>query len=298
MTTTPAPVQHSAVTSAPVPEPSSSPTPSTASRRELAARWLVAHWPVLAAVALVAVLFDLLTGGPVTRVLDPWVRNHLLALPHTGPDLAVAHVLDHTGKITVVTPVVVAVAAWASWRQRSWSSLQMAVGTLFGMLAVVAVVKFGLARGLAINGDPSLFVQGGQAFPSGHASQAAAAAGLLVALLPRALGRGMRRSTALLLVAVPCAVMTSVSLYLGFHWTSDLVAGTLCGLLAVRAGLAVERRAALRRAEHRIGIPPLGLFLGTEGPVAEPFDVRDDAEPAAIERPGPRAGAPSASVAA
>lgn len=230
--------------------------------------WVAARWPLLAGTALLGVLLDLLLRGPLTTGVDVAVNRWMAALPHTGPDLVLAHVLDHTGKITIVTPVVLVVAALASRRQRSWSSLGLAVGTLFPMLAVLAVVKFGLARGLAINGDPSLLVPGGQAFPSGHAAQAAVAAGLLIALLPRVTGRPLRRSTALLLVLVPCTVMTSVSLYLGFHWLSDLVAGTLAGLLSARAGLAVEQRWARRRRARRIGIPPLHLVTG-----AEPFDL-------------------------
>ncbi|MBC3762266.1 phosphatase PAP2 family protein [Quadrisphaera oryzae] len=227
---------------------------------------LVARWPVLAGAGLLVVVLDVLLGGPLSTVLDVRVNRWMAALPHTGPDLVLAHVLDHTGKITVVAPLLLVVAGLGSWRRRSWSSLVTAGGTLFVMLSVLAVVKFGLARGLAVNGDPSLLVPGGQSFPSGHAAQAAVTAGLLVALLPRLTGRPLRRSTALLVVAVPCSVMTSVSLYLGFHWTTDLVAGTLVGLLAARAGLAVERRCERRRAVRRLGAPPLRL-------VTAPFDV-------------------------
>jgi len=244
-------------------------------RREALAAWLGAHWPVLAAVLLLGLLGDLLLGGAVTTVADPAVRAHVLALPHAPGDVSVALVLDRTGKITTVSTALLVASLWAARRERSWSPVVMAGSTLFVMLAVLAVVKFGLARGLAVNGDPSLFLPGGQAFPSGHGAQAALGSALVAALVARARGVRLRRSTALLAVLVPSAVMTSVSLYLGFHWMSDLVAGALVGALAARAGLAVEARVARRRAERqRIGIPPLAL-------VQTPFDVREPCEAAA-----------------
>jgi len=248
--------------------------PRTASRREAVASWLASRWHLVASVALVGVLLDLLLGGALTTVVDPRVHAAMASLPHTGPDLVAAHVLDHTGQRWLVTPLVVAAALWACRRRRSWSSLWMVVATIFVMNVVIAVAKFSLARGLAISGDPSLFTAGGQAFPSGHGANAASAAALLVVLVARARQRQVRRSTALVVVLVPSTVMTAVSLYLGFHWFSDLLAGALLGVLVVRAGVAVEARALRHRAlRRRIGLPPLNAVTG-------PFDVREPCEAA------------------
>lgn len=248
--------------------------PRTASRREAVASWLASRWHLVAAVALVGVLADLLLGGALTTVVDPRVHAAMASLPHTGPDLVAAHVLDHTGQRWLVTPLVVAAALWACRNRRSWSSLWLVLGTIFVMNVVIAVAKFSLARGLAISGDPSLFTTGGQAFPSGHGANAASAAALLVVLVARARQRPVRRSTALVTVLVPSTVMTVVSLYLGFHWFSDLVAGALLGVLVVRAGVAVEARVLRRRAaRRRIGVPPLGA-------VTAPFDAREPCEAA------------------
>lgn len=254
----------------------------TGEHREATAAWLAVRWPLLAGAALLGVLLDLLLGGPLTTVLDVRVHAWMGALPHTGPDLVAAHVLDHTGQRWLVTPVVVAAALWACRRRGSWSSLWMVLGTIFAMNVVIAVAKFSLARGLAISGDPQLFVPGGQAFPSGHAANAASAAALVVVLVARARGTRIRRSTALVGVAVPSAVMTVVSLYLGFHWLSDLVAGTLLGVLVVRAGVAVEGwlgpRLRLRR-RRRTGVPPLHAVVARQ----DPFEVDlPEAEPARL----------------
>lgn len=223
----------------------------TGGRREAAATWLAARWPLLAGAALLWIVLDLLLGGPLTTVVDVRLHARMAALPHTGPDLLAAHVLDHTGQRWLVTPVVVAAALWACRRRGSWSSLWLVLGTVFAMNVVIAVAKFSLARGLAVSGDPSLFVPGGQAFPSGHGANAASAAALVVLLVARARGTRLRRSTALLGVLVPSTVMAVVSLYLGFHWASDLAAGVLLGVLVVRAGVAVESRLRSRRSDPR-----------------------------------------------
>ncbi|PWJ52921.1 Membrane-associated phospholipid phosphatase [Quadrisphaera granulorum] len=229
----------------------------TGEHREAAASWLAARWPLLATAALLGVLTDLLLAGPLTTVLDVRIHEWMGALPHTGPDLVLAHVLDHTGQRWLVTPVVIAAALWACRRRRSWSSLWLVLGTIFAMNVVIAIAKFTLDRGLAITGDPSLFVPNGQAFPSGHAANAASAAALLVLLVARARGTRIRRSSALVAVVVPSTVMTVVSLYLGFHWFSDLLAGSLLGVLMVRAGAAVEGRLGprLRRRRPRVSTP-------------------------------------------
>ncbi|MGQ7296250.1 phosphatase PAP2 family protein [Quadrisphaera sp. KR29] len=247
--------------------------------REALASWLAVRWPLLAGVALLGVLVDLLLGGPLTTVVDVRVHAWMAALPHTGPDLVAAHVLDHTGQRWLVTPVVVAAALWACRRRGSWSSLWLVLGTIFAMNVVIAVAKFTLARGLAVSGDPSLFVPGGQAFPSGHGANAASAAALVVLLVARARSTRIRRSTALVAVLVPSTVMTVVSLYLGFHWFSDLLAGALLGVLVVRAGVAVEGWLGPRmRRRRRIGVPPLHLVapLASGRPGDQPGDQPAD----------------------
>lgn len=277
----------------------------TGEHREAAAAWLAVRWPLLAGVALLGVLLDLLLGGPLTTVADVRVHAWMAARPHTGPDLALAHVLDHTGQRGIVTPIVLLVAVWVRRRTGSWSSVWLVLGTIFAMNLVIAAAKFSLARGLAVDGDPSLFLPGGQAFPSGHAANASSAAALLVVLLARGRGVRLRRSTALVVVLVPSAVMTVVSLYLGFHWFSDLVAGTLLGALVVWAGVRVERRTApelrRRRTRRRIGIPPLHALQPAGRALDDPFEVDLPAElPARLASPRAadtaRAGTPDAQL--
>ncbi|TDB70588.1 phosphatase PAP2 family protein [Micromonospora sp. KC723] len=80
----------------------------------------------------------------------------------------------------------------------------------------------------------------GYAFPSGHAMNAALAAGvLLVVFLPLARGRAGVRG-AVWVAALALAGVTGLSrVVLGVHWTSDVLAGWLLGAAVVAGTCAV-----------------------------------------------------------
>ena len=81
---------------------------------------------------------------------------------------------------------------------------------------------------VGLPGDPSL--------PSGHATTAFAAAGVVAALHP-----------ALRLPALALAALVALSrVYLGVHYPADVVAGALLGLAIAAAVIAVGRRVAPR----------------------------------------------------
>lgn len=71
----------------------------------------------------------------------------------------------------------------------------------------------------------------GSAFPSGHATQAAAMYGTLAALwMARSPGRPRRSGIVAVAAAVVVALLVGISrVYLGVHWTSDVVVGWLLG---------------------------------------------------------------------
>ncbi|MBI4300856.1 MAG: phosphatase PAP2 family protein [Chloroflexi bacterium] len=68
-------------------------------------------------------------------------------------------------------------------------------------------------------------------FPSGHAVHFVVIFGLLAFLVPRLFGRGMfvRALQGLLLLLIPFVGISRV--YLGVHWTSDVLGGYLLGIL-------------------------------------------------------------------
>lgn len=98
----------------------------------------------------------------------------------------------------------------------------------------------------------ALVATSGYSFPSGHAIAAAVtAAGLVIALLPPGRGRLHWEIQAGLITFV----MAMSRVYLGAHWLSDVVAGSLMGL-----GLALLWPAVFEevRARRRAGRPRVG----------------------------------------
>jgi len=140
------------------------------------------------------------------------------------------------------TPLRIAALGLVIWLLRRqarrlalWATITMAVGGVLGMLLKLLVGRH----------RPDLLDPVAQAtgfsFPSGHALNAALAAGVFVlVLLPVA--RGTWR-WALWGAAVTVTVLTGLSrVVLGVHWTSDVIAGWLLGMAVVAVTAAAFPR--------------------------------------------------------
>ncbi|MFC0040720.1 phosphatase PAP2 family protein [Actinomadura rayongensis] len=190
--------------------------------------------PVLLALAAVFAAVLARHGQPfgVDRALHDWCVAHR---PGAVRDAAV--VVTSTG-VGVVPYAVAAGAGMLVYRR-----VRGAVGAALFLL-VVAVVRRVLADAIE-RPRPSAadwaVHAGGFAFPSGHTTTAATAAGLLVWAACAQL-RGPRR-TIVVAAAVTWAVAVGVTrIWLGVHWPSDVVGGWL-----LAAGAVAVTAAALRR---------------------------------------------------
>lgn len=243
-----------------------------------------------------------LAATAVFLVLVPFALLALLVLGSWPPlhrlDASVAHDLhgyavDHPGWVWFMTvwtnvfgpgPLRVAVLAVVVWlfarrapRLAWWAVTTMAVGGLLG-----ALLKLLVGRDRPDLLDP-VARAAGYSFPSGHALNAALAAGvLLLVFLPYARRRPALR-WALWVAAAVATVLTGVSrLALGVHYTSDVVGGWLLGAATVAATTAAFRTWRARTG-HRPARPAT-----TEG--VEP-ELADGAGPAGgVERPRPARG--------
>ncbi|MFH9199401.1 phosphatase PAP2 family protein [Streptomyces anulatus] len=91
------------------------------------------------------------------------------------------------------------------------------------------------------------------AFPSGHAMTAVVSCGLLVWLL-RLYGAGPVARGAVLAVAVVSAVgVAATRVYLGVHWLTDVVGGSLLGVAVVALGAAGYARYTAAREGALVG---------------------------------------------
>ena len=164
-----------------------------------------------------------------------------------GWDVAVAHwvdahrpaVLDRLanagnflgqgGVLTVIAALVG--LGLAVWRRSVWSVLPPV--TAFVLTFVSLTVVKDLTRRPAPHSalpHPERFGLGGVSYPSGHLVNAIVWYGVLVLLLAPWLNPLARKVIRL----VPPVVLSVTTVYLGFHWLTDTVAGILLGLLLDR----------------------------------------------------------------
>ncbi|TDC64839.1 phosphatase PAP2 family protein [Micromonospora sp. KC207] len=194
-------------------------------------------------------------------VLVPFALLALLVLGSWPPlhrlDASVAQALhgyavDHPGWVGFMTVwthalgpgplrvAALAVVVWLFARRASrlawWAATTMAVGGLLG-----ALLKLLVGRDRPELPDPVGWATG-YSFPSGHALNAALAAGvLLVVFLPYARTRPARR-WALWIAAAVLTGLTGVSrMALGVHYASDVVGGWVLGAATVAATTAAFR---------------------------------------------------------
>jgi membrane-associated phospholipid phosphatase len=200
-------------------------------------------------------------------VLIGWGAGALLVAvggsPSAGIDVSVTRWLVHhragwlttlmrtmtgLGSSTVLAPLVLATGLVARWRTGSWLALAFLVTTLAGGAALYSIDKALVARPRPLF-DPLVHATN-YAFPSGHATQATAVYAALAYLASR------RRSTGPLAwpaAGFVVAIVAVSRVYLGVHWTSDVIAGAVLGgawvtsevttyrALSVRAGLRIAQ---------------------------------------------------------
>ncbi|MFG2310423.1 phosphatase PAP2 family protein [Streptomyces sp. NPDC048566] len=195
------------------------------SRSRLAASaglWWLGAWTALGALTAVVLVHR---GAPLftDAGLLSWSVHH-------RPTVAVAVGRGITATGTGVFPYLLAVSAGllaGRTRRRRWYAVLLCVACL----ALGQALRAGLMTLVARPRPPGMFWEtsaSGWAFPSGHTTTSAVAAGLLVIALRARRPSGGR----VLVVAVACwAVLVGLTrVYLGVHWSTDVVGGWLFAL--------------------------------------------------------------------
>jgi undecaprenyl-diphosphatase len=145
--------------------------------------------------------------------------------------IGVARFAFELGDARVLTWIGLGLALAVAWRARRWYPLMV-----YGLVWVfhstlIEVLKVWASRGRPDTGQPLLGgIAGGASFPSGHSASAVvyfALAGAFVAALTGDRRWNARLAAAAAIVAALCAAGI---FYLGYHWVSDVIAGTAIGL--------------------------------------------------------------------
>jgi undecaprenyl-diphosphatase len=178
--------------------------------------------------ALGVVIQDVVARDDLARLDHPVLS---FFLDHRQPWLTTAmRWLTDLGAAGVLIPVVVVVGGTIFWRTRDWRPGALLAGAYGGAAGLSTAVKHLVGRPRPPVVD-ALSHAGGFAFPSGHATHAAAVYVVLGAVAAAGLQRRGAKTAALIGASVVVAAVGISRLYLGVHWLTDVVAGWLIGSL-------------------------------------------------------------------
>lgn len=205
--------------------------------------WLV---PLVTAVAGVALLvlftWQVVVRGPLIAWDWP-LHEYVESRQPSGVGRWLLNSIASLGGQRLYTlPILVGVGAWVAWKQQSIRVL-VAIGAGLATVFVVGYwMKYDLGRTSPFTGTDTL--DGGQAFPSGHAANAALTWTLIVIILFGA--RGLRPSARLFrrsMIAAGLLIFVSGMLMtlLDYHWFSDIPGGWCLGALALAVSNAILR---------------------------------------------------------
>jgi undecaprenyl-diphosphatase len=134
------------------------------------------------------------------------------------------------GSSGFLIPLVLTIGASYWWRRRTSRPLSLLAAAYAGAYLLSQAIKTLTARarppaGLAAGHFP------GHAFPSGHATQAAAVYGMLAVVLASRTPRWRRKVAVWAAAVLTVTVVGITRLYLGAHWLTDVLGGWALGSL-------------------------------------------------------------------
>ncbi|MGX6603681.1 phosphatase PAP2 family protein [Micromonosporaceae bacterium Da 78-11] len=196
---------------------------------------------------------DLLLLAAFAALSLALAAGHLLALDQRVADWSLHHqpdpvywtarVLNYLGQGgQVLTPVALVLTGLLAWRTRS-------VRALFPFIAAYALtlLTIGPAKVLFDRAAPTFtgldkaamfnpYASGKYAmsYPSGHLGNTLVWYAVIALLVAALLGRQLTRGQTLALRLVPVVIVFCTTVYLGFHWVTDSIAGLLLGVVLAR----------------------------------------------------------------
>ena len=184
--------------------------------------------------AILVVLFGFLARGVFatarTSPLDREITLSVRALQTPALDRA-ARAATFFGSHLFLIPAT-ALVALALWSRGHRVSALLFCGSVVGGFGLNSILKITFHRARP-DLWPALVAEHTYSFPSGHATMSTVFFGGLAAVALHLSKRPEVRITALVLAAIATITVAGTRVYLGAHWTTDVVAGILVGLFWV-----------------------------------------------------------------
>jgi undecaprenyl-diphosphatase len=187
---------------------------------------VVGFMVIVAAMAVFAQLADEISEDESFARFDQQLTSTLTATA-TATTLRAFYLITHFGNPMPLTALCIAVAALLLYRKR-WLLAASWTLALAGNGLLNRFLKWIFQRERPIH-DHGLLVAQGWSFPSGHASGALVAYGMLAYLLVRTLPRTWHLPVVCVAIAMILAIGFS-RVFLQVHYFSDVIAGYMSGL--------------------------------------------------------------------
>lgn len=165
-----------------------------------------------------------------TSAIDQEVTFSVRALHSPALDRA-ARVVTFLGSHLFLVPATILVALGLKSRGH-WISALLFSASVVGGFGLNSLLKITFQRARP-DLWPALVAEHTYSFPSGHAAMSTVLFGGLAAVALHLSKRPAVRIAALVLATVAAVTVAGTRVYLGAHWTTDVVAGILVGLFWV-----------------------------------------------------------------
>jgi len=201
-------------------------------------------------VAFGAVLEDVIEREELSTIDAPVAR---FVAAHREPWLtSVFEITTWAGSLAVLIPLVILAGLGRRRAESSKQPLVILAATLAGATALSSAIKLVVARPRP---EDSLVEAAGYAFPSGHATAAAATWLALAVVVGRGATANWGRRVRLVAAALVIAVIVGLSrVYLGVHAATDVLGGWALGGLWFAAVLTTVAVLDERRAKRSPGL--------------------------------------------
>lgn len=209
-------------------------------RLSTANAWWLPYAAGAAAVAgvLLLTVWQVVVRGPLVT-LDWSVHEALTEHVPTGAGQGFLDTLARAGQRWLTLPLLLALGAWVSWRQRRLRPMLAVLVGLGSAYLVGKTIKDGLGRTPPYK-DVDILHGVGEAFPSGHAANAALTWALISIMFFGARGVWPNRERlriGLLISAGLSSLVGSIMVVMDYHWLSDIPGGWMVGLFSLMLAL-------------------------------------------------------------